>query len=764
MTDPNLPQPAAGSDNQTGQAWPGSMTDEIDLAVWRLDLNHRVIELNRAGRRLFGLIDADLSAADPINDVDWRSAFHPDDLSQVQSTLLAATGSRDEVACDLRIRANEPSGFRWFRLGARARRPDGQDPIGWTCFARDIHGLFLARTALQQSERLLKVTFGAGPMGSWRYVRGEPSVEVDEFIRKLWGLPQGQGSVLLTDLIASIHPADRDQFVMFSEKAWQSGSLDGTFRFRRPDGELRWQRSIGVLVPDPGSGRPALIGVSTDVTERQQAREALRISSQRLKIALGVSKVLLYTMDRDLRYTWLYSPDLNLEHLIGKRDDERSLSREEASELTTFKQSVLDSGVAAQRAFVLTIDGEVLHIESSIDPVRDEDGRIQGLAAAVFNVTKRRRAEIALGEANQRKNDFLAVLSHELRNPLAPIRNALALIRESDSQEVRERTLPIIERQVRQIGRLVDDLLDVSRLTNGRLTLRHEPVDMTEFLRYFGSAQALVLASKGQRIELTLPDSPLVIEGDRGRIGQVMVNLVSNASKFSPRGAAILLDARAEGTALVIRVRDSGIGIAADQLERIFEKFAQLPLDAGMTDDGLGIGLHLARELVSMHGGSIEARSAGTGQGSEFIVRLPLSERDVPQQAAVLAHAAPPAALSVLVVDDNSDIIETMTLLLQDWGYRTLSATDGEAGLALAEAQRPDIVLMDIGMPRMDGYEMARRIRALPGGKAMTLIAVSGWGQAGDLARSREAGIDEHLLKPVDPARLREVLERSVVA
>ena len=738
------------------------MIDELDLAVWRLDLNHQVLELNRAGRQFFGLTDACQMESDAIANLDWRLAFHPEDLEQAQAALRASAESLEEVACDLRARATAQGAYRWFRFAVRARRLDLAH-LGWTCFARNIHDIFLERASLQQSDRLLKVTLGVSNMGSWRLDKDATRVDIDEFLCDFWQLPATEKSPLLTAVIERIHPSDRKRFKRASEEAWKSGVLDGLYRLMYPDGSVRWQRTVGVLTNDSASLRPVMIGVTADVTERQEVRQELRLSSQRLKIALDISKVVLYTMDRELRYTWLYSAEGKLDHMIGKRDDEVRDNPAQVQALTAFKRSVLESGVGGQRAFVLDIDGEALHFESSLEPLRDEDRQIRGVAGAVFDVTKRRRAEIALREANQRKDEFLAVLSHELRNPLAPIRNALALLRESDSQEVRERTLPIIERQVRQIGRLVDDLLDVSRLTNGRLTLRREPVDLTEFLSYFGKAQGLALESRGQRIEVTLPERALVTEGDRGRIGQVLVNLVSNASKFSPRGAAILLDAQAEGADLVIRVRDSGIGIACDQLERIFDKFAQLPRHEEMTDDGLGIGLHLARELVTMHGGSIVAHSAGLGQGSEFIVRLPLSERDAEQPAAVSAPAAQAAASSVLVVDDNPDITETMTLLLQAWGYRTLSANDGETGLALVEAHWPDVVLMDLGMPRMDGYQLARRIRALPGGKAMTLIAVSGWGQAADLARSREAGIDEHLLKPVDPARLREVLERRAL-
>ena len=758
MTDPNLLQPAAGSDNPTGQAWPGSMIDEIELAVWRLDLNHRVIELNLAARQLFGL-----SEAFPVGDRDWRSVFHPDDLGQAQATLLASTESLEEVACDLRARATAQGAYRWYRFGARARRLD-LTHIGWTCFARNIHDIFLERVSLQQSDRLLKVALGVSNMGSWRLDKGAARVDVDDFFRDFWQLPQTDASPLLTAVIERVHPSDRRRFELASEQSWESGILDGLFRLMYPDGSVRWQRTVGVVTNDSASLHPVMIGVTANVTERQEARQELRLSSQRLKIALDVSKVILYTMDRELRYTWLHSAQGNLDHMIGKRDDEIRESAEQVQELMAFKRTVLESGVGGQRAFVLDIDGEALHFESSLEPLRDEDGRIQGIAGAVFDVTKRRHAEIALREANQRKDDFLAILSHELRNPLAPIRNALELIRESDTPQVRQRALPIIERQVAQISRLIDDLLDISRLNNGRLSMRREPVDMTELLRYIGSAQSVRFQSQGQHFEVTLPEESLVVEGDRGRIGQVLANLFSNASKFTPHGGRVWLEAQAEGRELVIRVRDNGVGIAPDHLEQIFEKFATLPVGEGMPDDGLGVGLHLAREMVTMHGGSIVARSAGVGQGSEFIVRLPLSERDAEQPAAVSAPALPAAASSVLVVDDNPDITETMTLLLQAWGYRTLSATDSEAGLALVEAHRPDVVLMDLGMPRMDGYQLARRIRALPGGNAMTLIAVSGWGQAADLARSREAGIDQHLLKPVDPARLREMLERSDLA
>jgi PAS domain S-box-containing protein len=379
MTDPNLLQPAAGSDNPTGQAWPGSMIDEIELAVWRLDLNHRVIELNLAARQLFGL-----SEAVPVGDRDWRSVFHPDDLGQAQATLLASTESLEEVACDLRARGTAQGAYRWYRFGARARRLD-LTHIGWTCFARNIHDIFLERVSLQQSDRLLKVALGVSNMGSWRLDKGAARVDVDDFLRDFWQLPQIDASPLLTAVIERVHPSDRRRFELASEQSWESGILDGLFRLMYPDGSVRWQRTVGVVTNDSASLPPVMIGVTANVTERQEARQELRLSSQRLKIALDVSKVILYTMDRELRYTWLHSAQGNLDYMIGKRDDEIRESAEQVQELMAFKRTVLESGVGGQRAFVLDIDGEALHFESSLEPLRDEDGRIQGIAGAVFD-------------------------------------------------------------------------------------------------------------------------------------------------------------------------------------------------------------------------------------------------------------------------------------------------------------------------------------------------------------------------------------------
>ena len=267
MTDPNLLQPAAGSDNPTGQAWPGSMIDEIELAVWRLDLNHRVIELNLAARQLFGL-----SEAFPVGDRDWRSVFHPDDLGQAQATLLASTESLEEVACDLRARATAQGAYRWYRFGARARRLD-LTHIGWTCFARNIHDIFLERVSLQQSDRLLKVALGVSNMGSWRLDKGAARVDVDDFLRDFWQLPQTDASPLLTAVIERVHPSDRRRFELATEQSWESGILDGLFRLMYPDGSVRWQRTVGVVTNDSASLHPVMIGVSANVTERQEARQ-----------------------------------------------------------------------------------------------------------------------------------------------------------------------------------------------------------------------------------------------------------------------------------------------------------------------------------------------------------------------------------------------------------------------------------------------------------------------------------------------------------
>lgn len=372
------------------------------------------------------------------------------------------------------------------------------------------------------------------------------------------------------------------------------------------------------------------------------------------------------------------------------------------------------------------------------------------LARQAADLLESKLAQETLREANQRKDEFLATLAHELRNPLAPVHYAIQVLQLKGSGPADlEWATELIDRQMREMTRLVDDLLDVSRISRDKLELRKERVDLATALRRAIETSRPIIAASGQDLAVSLPPEAIIIDADLTRLAQVFANLLNNAAKFSNPGGRIVLAADRQESTVLVTVRDQGIGIPPDMLNRIFEPFTQIAEAPERTRGGLGIGLTLVKRLVEMHGGTVTASSAGKGSGSEFAVRLPLAP------AAPSARLSPPggllaapAPLRVLVVDDNADVTASLERLLGRLGYDVRTAANGFAGLATAEQFRPDVALLDVGMPKMSGYDLARRIRESPWGKAMILVAVTGWGQPEDKRRARDAGFDHHLVKP----------------
>jgi signal transduction histidine kinase len=382
-------------------------------------------------------------------------------------------------------------------------------------------------------------------------------------------------------------------------------------------------------------------------------------------------------------------------------------------------------------------------------------------------VAERARAELALREADRNKDDFLAMLAHELRNPLAPIRNAVQLLRMNVSEQQRIWSRDVIDRQVSHLTRLVDDLLDVSRITRGKINLTRERVAIGAIVaRAVETVQPLV-DEREQILTLELPAEPVVVDGDPTRLAQALGNVLSNAVKYTPRAGQITLRVERVGAQVSIRVRDNGIGIPVERLPFIFGLFTQLDGPADHPGSGLGIGLALVRRLVEMHGGSVSAHSEGSGRGSEFLILLPTHPgaagsgaiAGIEPTAVDAADAAAPASPSrILVADDNPDALASLTELLRLCGHEVFGAADGREALDAAERHRPEVALLDVGMPLLDGYEVARRIRTQPWGKQMLLLALTGWGQDSDRRRSATAGFNLHLVKPVDIGRLMELL------
>ena len=397
---------------------------------------------------------------------------------------------------------------------------------------------------------------------------------------------------------------------------------------------------------------------------------------------------------------------------------------------------------------------------------RRAEARLSELNDTLDRRVKERTSELQLREhqlreASRRKDEFLATLAHELRNPLAPVRNAVHILK-IKAQATPEATwaCDLIERQVQAMSRLIDDLMDISRINQGKIDLRRERLDLAAIVADAVETTRPLIDQAGHTLEVALPPGRFEVDADRARLGQAFTNLLNNASKYMDAGGRIALSARQDGDAVEVSVRDTGIGLAADRLDGVFEMFSQVETALSRSRGGLGVGLSLTRKLIEMHGGEVVARSEGLGQGSEFVVRLPLASAAPSdgRSATSLTPATPPAgsgkALRILVADDNEDAASTLAALLELLGNDVRRAHDGEQAVEVARDFAPQLALLDIGMPRLNGYECCRQIRALPGGGAMTLVAVTGWGQPDDRRRSAEAGFDQHLVKPVDPEAL----------
>jgi signal transduction histidine kinase/ActR/RegA family two-component response regulator len=416
----------------------------------------------------------------------------------------------------------------------------------------------------------------------------------------------------------------------------------------------------------------------------------------------------------------------------------------------------------AREVIVERPDGQKKTVLAYANPIRDDAGKLIGAVNVLVDITDRKQAENQLREADRCKDEFLATLAHELRNPLAPIRNAVELLQLRDSVDPDAHwAIEVIDRQSRQLTRLIDDLLDVSRITRNKLELRRQRVELAEIVKAAVETSRPLIESAGHQLTVNVPTDPIWLNADPTRLGQAISNLLNNAAKYTAPGGRVWLTTEREGSDAIITVRDTGVGIAADMLPRVFDMFAQADPDAERSRGGLGIGLTLVKRLAELHGGSVEARSGGLGKGSEFAIRLPVLVE--PLAASASGHprfkvATGLACRKILVADDNADALRSLEILLRITGNEIRTARDGVEAIGVAGEFRPDIVLLDIGMPRMNGYEAARHIRQQPWGRLTTLIAITGWGQDGDKQRSSDAGFDQHLVKPVDPAMLMQLL------
>ena len=552
------------------------------------------------------------------------------------------------------------------------------------------------------------------------------------------------------------------------KRAAETGRIqDEGWRLRK-DSTRIWANVVITALRAPGGGLRGYLKITRDLTERREAEEKLRSSEERFRLMIeSVQDYAIFMLDPEGRIaTWNLGAErikgYKAHEIIGQHfstfySSEDTASGKPARELET----ALLEGRVEDEGWRVRKDRSQFWANVVITTLYDSHGTLRGFAKITRDMTASRKVE-QLQLADKQKNEFLAMLAHELRNPLAPIRNGIELLKLSRTAEPEmQDTTRMMERQVVHLVRLVDDLLDISRIVTGKIQLDKDPIDVSEFIDRAIEEVQPQLDARGHELILTRPARPITVEGDTVRLAQVLSNLLSNAAKYTEQPSQISLTIEPREDEVLFRVRDQGIGMLPEELSRVFNLFEQSDSAISRFRGGLGIGLTLVKRIVEMHGGSVTAMSQGLEQGSEFVVRLPLTTA-----AAVTGRGFSSGdglkrrtGWRILVVDDNVDAALSIERLLKKWGHDVQTAFSGPEALEKAKTHRPQVVLLDIGMPGMSGYEVARQLRAEQNTRDSIITALTGYGQAEDRRRSRDAGFNHHLMKPPDPDQLAALLE-----
>jgi len=619
-------------------------------------------------------------------------------------------------------------------------------------------------STLLRSEQQARLALDVARLGTWTWLVADDTVQADARCRQIFGVDR-YAPLTLATVMERIHPDDRApirEALKASLVVGDHGRHKEDLRFVHADGSVRFAVSRGrTQFAGEGSNRHAveIFGSMIDVTEQIVTKDKYRSLFDSIDQGFALIEVLFDGDGMPVDYRFLetnsrFADQTGLVGVIGKRVCELIPGHE---------QHWFDLyGRVAMTGEPVRFENPAAHLNRwyEVSAFRVGDPLARQVAVLFADISARKHAQAADHEANRRKDAFLATLAHELRNPLAPLRTSLHVLTLTDEPQTVKRLHDIMGRQVDQLSRLVDDLMEVSRITRGQIDLRLETVDLAMVLRNAVETSRPQIENSGQSLSITLPHQPLHVQADAVRLAQVVTNLLNNAARYGKPGGQVVLRLWREGNDAVVAVRDEGIGIPPDKLDEVFDLFTQLDRHAGHAHGGLGIGLSLVRSLVQMHGGRVSATSGGSDAGAEFEVRLPLlaTVGKAAEEAMTPLTQKSLATLRVLVVDDNRDAADSLCVWLAAMGADTCVTHGGRAALVALADQVPDVLLLDLGMPDVDGFEVARQLRADRRYDATRLIALTGWGQAVDRERTAASGFDGHLTKPADIAALHAVL------